>query len=71
MVVIGISAFDQDWYPGWQDPVTRWRNLLTLPFGLQWQRDFAQAHGKRIAVDEWAASIRTDGHGGGDNPYYI
>lgn len=69
--VIGISAFDQDWYPGWQDPVTRWRNLLTLPFGLQWQRDFAQAHGKRIAVDEWAVSIRTDGHGGGDNPYYI
>ncbi len=70
--VIGTSAFDQDWYPGWEDPITRWRNFITLPFGLQWQRDFARAHGKRIAFDEWALTIRTDGdHGGGDNPYYI
>lgn len=69
--VIGMSVFDQDWYPGWQDPVLRWGNLLTLPFGLQWQRGFAQARGKQIAVDEWAVTIRPDGHGGGDNPYYI
>jgi CARDB/Glycosyl hydrolase family 26 len=68
---IGMSLFDQDWYPGWDDPVLRWRNFIYLPFGLQWQRDFARAHGKQIAFDEWALSIRLDGHGGGDNPYYV
>jgi hypothetical protein len=69
--VIGMSPFDQDWYPGWENPVTRWRNFVTLPYGLQWQYDFARAHGKQLAFDEWGLTLRDDGHGGGDDPYYV
>lgn len=68
---IGMSLFDQDWYPGWDNPVTRWRNFVTLPYGLQWQYDFARAHGKPVVFDEWGVSWREDGHGGGDAPYYV
>lgn len=68
---IGMSPFDQDWYPGWENAVTRWRNFVTLPFGLQWQYDFARAHGKPLVFDEWGLTWREDGHGGGDAPYYV
>ncbi|HEV2713579.1 MAG TPA: glycosyl hydrolase [Gaiellaceae bacterium] len=68
---VGITVFDQDWYPGWQDPRLRWQNLVNLPFGLLWHRDFALQHGKPVVFDEWGLSIRDDGHGGGDDPYYV
>jgi hypothetical protein len=29
------------------------------------------AHGKPFSIPEWGVVARTDGHGGGDNPYYI
>lgn len=68
---IGLDAYDQDWYPGWQQPVQRWQNLLTQPHGLRWHRDFAAAHGKPMTFPEWGLAIRPDGHGGGDDPYFI
>src|SRR5690606_1391277 len=34
-------------------------------------RDFAAAKGKRMAIPEWGITTRADGHGGGENPYYI
>ena len=68
---IGLDVYDQDWFPGWSDPVQRWQNLLTQPYGLRWHRDFAVAHGKQMTFPEWGLVIRTDGHGGGDDPYFI
>jgi len=68
---IGLSAYDQGWAEGWQDPVRRWQTTVNQPYGLRWQRDFAAAHGKRMSYPEWGLSVRYDGHGGGDNPYYV
>lgn len=68
---IGLDVYDQDWHPGWQDPVRRWQNFLTQPHGLRWHRDFAAAHGKAMSFPEFALVIRSDGHGGGDNPYFV
>jgi hypothetical protein len=68
---IGMDVYDQDWHLGWQNATQRWQNLLTAPYGLRWQRDFAAAHGKPMTYPEWALIDRADGHGGGDNPYFI
>ena len=68
---VGLDAYDQDWMPGWQDATTRWHNLVTMPYGLQWQQDFASRHGKLTTLPEWGVYTRPDGHGGGDDPYYV
>ena len=34
-------------------------------------RDMAVAHGKQLSIPEWGVWGRADGHGGGDNPFYI
>lgn len=68
---IGLDAYDQDWNPGWEDPITRWTNMMNQPHGLRWHRDFATAHGKPMTFPEWGLFERPDGHGGGDNPYFI
>ncbi|MFQ5426976.1 MAG: Ig-like domain-containing protein [Gaiellales bacterium] len=68
---IGMSVFDQSWYAGWQDPVQRWTHVKTFPFGLEWQRGFAGEHGKLLSYPEWSLIERPDGHGGGDDPYFI
>jgi hypothetical protein len=69
--IIGTDAYDQGWAPGWEDPVLRWQSMVDQPYGLRWHRDFAAAHGKPMSFPEWGVAIRPDGHGGGDNPYYI
>lgn len=44
----------------------RWTNLyLKAPFGLEWHRDFAALHGKRMSYPEWGVG------NSGDNPYFI
>jgi hypothetical protein len=68
---IGLDVYDQGWAPGWQDPVLRWNDMLNTAYGLKWHRDFAKAHGKPMTFPEWGLFIRADGHGGGDNPYFI
>ncbi len=68
---IGLSFYDQGWADGWWDPVRRWQHAMDQPNGLRWHRDFAAAHGKPMTYPEWGLLIRNDGHGGGDNPYYI
>ena len=46
-------------------------DLLTAPLGLNWLATFAKSVGKPIVIPEWAVTIRTDGHGLGDDPTFI
>jgi hypothetical protein len=68
---VGADVYDHGWWPGYKDPVNRWKELMDQPYGLRWQRDFARAHGKRMSFPEWGVVERADGHGGGDNPYFV
>jgi hypothetical protein len=65
---IGLDDYDQTWVTP-QTPATEW-NQTTLP-NLTAAHQFAAAHGKPLAVDEWGLSIRSDGHGLGDDPQFI
>ena len=79
--VVAIDLYDQSWalntypYPSTCDSTCRltrqqnaWNNY-SKPLLLL--RDYARAHGKAFALPEWGLSLRSDGRGGGDNPYYI
>lgn len=68
---IGTDVYDQEWITGWEDPMVRWDHMMNQPYGLKWHRDFAAAHGKPMTFPEWGLVIRSDGHGGGDNPGFI
>jgi hypothetical protein len=68
---IGLDVYDQSWIPKWRNPVARWKNFMGQRFGLRWHRDFAARHGKPMTYPEWGLITRSDGHGGGDNPYFI
>jgi hypothetical protein len=68
---IGADVYDQGWGAGWNDSTQRWRTFVNQPYGLQWQRMFAAAHKKPVTFPEWGLSARSDGHGGGDDPYFI
>ncbi len=60
---IGLDVYD---FKQEGTPQERWDTYyLKVPFGLQWQRDFAAAHGKRMSYPEWGV-----GHFG-DNPFFI
>jgi beta-mannanase len=79
--VVGVDMYDQSWvpntypYPSTCDAACRLARQQTvwnyLSGRLNALRDFAAAHGKPMAFPEWAVLIRSDGHGGGDNPYFI
>ncbi len=66
--VIGLDAYDQSWATP-QTSANAWSST-TLP-SLTAARQFAGANGKPLAFSEWGVTIRTDGHGLGDDPYYV
>ena len=66
--VIGLDAYDQTWATP-QTPANAWSST-TLP-SLVAAQQFASAHAKPLALTEWGLSIRSDGHGLGDDPYYV
>jgi hypothetical protein len=66
--VIGLDAYDQSWATP-QTPTNAWTST-TLPT-LTTAAQFASAHGKPLAFAEWGVAIRSDGHGLGDDPYFI
>ena len=66
--VIGLDAYDQSWATP-QTPANAWTSTM-LPT-LTAARQFAAAHGKPLAFPEWGVAIRSDGHGLGDDPYFI
>ena len=68
---VGADVYDNSWIANYRDPAARWNDFVTQPYGLQWQSDFAAAHGKPMTFPEWGLSTRSDGHGGGDDPYFI
>jgi|GEM_PF-6051663 len=68
---IGMDIYDQSWSSQRADQSARWNEYLTQKDGLDWQRDFAAAHGKQMSFPEWGVGHRVDGYGGGDSPYFI
>lgn len=83
--VIGVDAYDQSWLsgtypiPGDADEQTAtairervWtEDLHGGRRGLAFWADFSRQHHTPLALGEWGVTIRSDGHGGGDNPGYI
>jgi len=68
---IGLDVYDQYWGADAGDPRVRWRAYLARPYGLRWHRAFAASHGKPMTYSEWGIIERPDGHGGGDDPYFV
>lgn len=70
--IVSMDLYDYSWasYSA-SDHVAAWNGYLTEKTGLNWLASFASAHGKRIAFPEWAEAYRCDGHGGGDDTYFI
>jgi hypothetical protein len=66
--VIGLDAYDQSWAVP-QTPANAWSST-TLP-SLTAAQQFASSNGKPLAFSEWGVTIRSDGHGLGDDPYFV
>jgi hypothetical protein len=67
---IGSDTYDEYWGTP-QTPQNSWTNILDESWGLNWLTSFAASEGKPIAIPEWSVCIRSDGHGLGDDPYFI
>ncbi len=58
--VIGMDFYsNKQWDPA--DPLAAFQSKVDQPYGLQWQQDFAQVHGKQTAISEWG--VNTDDMG--------
>jgi hypothetical protein len=70
---VGGDFYDESWASSYRpsNHAKVWRHIRTMPFGLDWVARFAAQHHKRVSLPEWALVHRCDGHGGGDDPYYI
>jgi Glycosyl hydrolase family 26 len=71
--LIGADNYDSSWawsYPP-TDHVSVWNHILTEDWGLNWLGTFAKAHGKRLSFPEWGVEWSCDGHGGGDDTYFM
>jgi hypothetical protein len=69
--IVGMDVYDEVWNDSMRDPIARWTYYKNQPFGLAWHRDFAAAHAKPMAYSEWGVGTRPDGHGSGDDPYFV
>jgi hypothetical protein len=69
--IIGLDVYNQSWNPSSKDGPSRWKELVNSNYGLAWQKKFAAAHDKPISFPEWGTGTRPDGHGAGDDPYFI
>jgi len=68
--VVGLDLYDQVWGMP-QDPLLVWSHLLTENTGLRWMASFATAHHKAMSIPEWGVTLRSDGHGLGDDPLFV
>ncbi|HUY21058.1 MAG TPA: glycosyl hydrolase [Acidimicrobiales bacterium] len=67
---VGLDLYDQIWGMP-QDPNLVWSHFLTEANGLRWLSSFADAHHKAAVIPEWGVTIRSDGHGLGDDPLFV
>jgi hypothetical protein len=67
---IGNDVYDEYWGSP-QTPQASWSNAVNQTWGLNWLVNFAATEGRPIAVPEWSVSIRSDGYGMGDDPYFV
>ncbi|HVY11531.1 MAG TPA: glycosyl hydrolase [Mycobacteriales bacterium] len=68
---VGLDVYDRALKPG-ENPQQRWNDLVHQRFGLQWQAQFAAAHGKPISFPEWGLVHDADSlTAGGDDPLFI
>jgi len=67
---IGTDMYDNCWCSP-QTPQAGWASQLTHAWGLDWLSSFAASQGKPIVFPEWGLSRRSDGHGLGDDPYFV
>lgn len=70
MDFIGTDLYDESWVQP-RTPANAWAGQLSETWGLNWLASFAAAHGKPIVFPEWGVAIRSDGHGLGDDPYFV
>jgi hypothetical protein len=81
---VGIDVYDVSWtpdtYPYPKDcgagcRLTRqkevWDRIYGGHRGLLYWSDFARAKGKPMSLPEWGLWDRPDGHGGGDDAYFV
>jgi len=67
---IGTDVYDEYWGSSFT-PQASWSNAVTQTWGLNWLTTFAAAEGRPMAIPEWSVDFRSDGHGLGDDPYFI
>ncbi len=67
---IGTDLYDQSWVQP-RTSQNAWAAQLSATWGLDWLAGFAAAQGKPIAFPEWGVAVRSDGHGLGDDPYFV
>ncbi len=67
---IGTDVYDEYWGTP-QTPQNSWANAMNQSWGLNWLSSFAASEGRPIAMPEWSVCYRSDGHGLGDDPYFI
>jgi len=48
-----------------------WPTYVSEANGLQWLSSFAAAHHKPAVIPEWGVTLRSDGHGLGDDPLFV
>jgi hypothetical protein len=81
---VGVDIYDASWqqqtYPYPRDckrscvarrQRTAWKHNYSAERGLAFWSRFARSKGIPLSLPEWGAWERADGHGGGDNPYFI
>jgi hypothetical protein len=81
---IGVDVYDQSWQPGTY-PIPRgaspnevrerrqraWSGMLHGDLGLEFWSRWARSRGKSLSIPEWGLTYRPDGHGGGDNSFFV
>jgi hypothetical protein len=67
---VGLDMYDECWCSP-QTPQNSWSTDLSEQWGLDWLAGFSAQHGKPMAFPEWSVAIRSDGHGLGDDPYFV
>jgi hypothetical protein len=69
--VIGLDVYNATWNKEITTPEQRWDERVNGPHGVKWQANLATKHGKPMSFPEWGTGTRSDGHGAGDDPYFI